>query len=464
MPEEAQAAQTANPTQVATTMAAPTTPNTDAIRAAAAAEARAQFQEITRMASPFLPTGQLTQADVDAVINEGLTPEAAGRRFLSMVAGSRPAETAAPSRPLARVTRDETDTQMQGMVDALCGETSGPAEAFRGIRLRSLAMHLAGPQRSSFNEVDAVRAGMASVRMTGGAVGVSDFTYITGNAMNRVLRQEYERRAATWQAVSGAPIQAADFRQIVITRFGGDLQLKKVLANGEYNSATLTDNGDTVQVERRGRMINLTFEAVINDDMNALTRIPAEFAMQARIMENSMVWNLIRTNAALASDNLALFHATHKNLIGTGVVISAAAVAAMRKLMWEQQALGVKDADDFLNLTPDLLIVPPNLEIAALQFATQTTPASDGTTNPYKSTLTPIVVPNLGASAGGSDISWYLVSSAMPPISVARLDGYDAPTITAVDNMNPDIKTYVARHIFGAAATEFRGAVKNPGA
>lgn len=454
MPEQTPAAvPAANP--------APVAPVTMAITPEQAVAAdRKRQKDIRTMAAPFVASGALTQAEVDALIDDGTSADQAGMKFLATMSAAQPPIHRQP----ATIVRDETETRVNGLIDAMSGKVDGPAAEFRGIRARSLAMHLAGPQRKQFNDVDTVRAGMNSTKMTGGAFGVSDFTYITGAAMNRSLRAEYERRAATWQAVAGVPLQAADFRQMVIARFGGDLQLKKVLANGEYNSATLNDNGDTIQVERRGRMINLTFEAVINDDMSAFTRIPSEFAMQARIMENSMVWNLIRTNPALSSDSVALFHATHKNLAASGTVISAASVGLGRKAMWEQTALGVKDVDDFLSIEPDRLIVPPNLEIAALQFVTQTTPASDGSVNPFKSTVQVVVVPNIGAAAGGTDINWFLVSSAYPPISVARLDGYDAPTITAVDNMNPDIKTFVARHIFGAAATEFRGAYKNPGA
>lgn len=365
--------------------------------------------------------------------------------------------------PTARILRDEKDTKAEGMINALMGKTDGPAAEYRGLRLKSLAMHLAGPKRS-FSEADSVRAGMTAITMMGGSIGVSDFAYITTSVMNRTLLAEYERRAATWKVVTGAPLNAPDFRELLRVRFGGDFQLKKVLENGEYQNTTLNDEAEGVRLERRGRTIQLTFEAVINDDLGALSRIPVEFAIAARLMENSMVWSLIRGNAVLKSDNTALFHVNHKNLAGAGGAINPTTVGAARKAMWEQRALGVKDSDDFLQIEPDLLIVPPALELVALQFATATTPATDGTTNPFKGTIKPIVVPNIGAQAsGGSDIAWYAVSSDYPPVSAAYLDGYPNPTITTLEGMNPDLVTMNARHIFAAANTEYRGAYKNPG-
>nr|WP_237401007.1 hypothetical protein [Rhodovulum sulfidophilum] len=129
-------------------------------------------------------------------------------------------------------------------------------------------------------------------------------------------------------------------------RFGGDFQLKNVQENGEYQEARLEDQAEGLKVERRGRTITLSFEAVINDDMGAFLRIPREFAMTARVMESSMVWGLIRTNAKTKSDGKALFHAEHRNLAAAAGPISVETIGAARKAMWEQTAFGSKDAED----------------------------------------------------------------------------------------------------------------------
>ena len=83
-------------------------------------------------------------------------------------------------------------------------------------------------------------------------------------------------------------------------------------------------------------------------------------------------------------------------------------MGAGRKAMWEQRALGSTDKDDFLSIEPDRLIVPPALEVAALQFARATVPTADSNVNPFKDTLTVGVVGNIGAAGGGSDKAWYL--------------------------------------------------------
>lgn len=459
---------TPTPAAPVTTMSAPTppAPDTQAVRDQAMRDERDRARSIREMSAPFMASGQLTQADVDAVINDGTPLQAASGRLMTAMAAAQPPVAPTPGGIPARVRGgDQRDPQMEGMIAALMRDFSGPGAEYRGMRLSGLAMTLSGTSRG-YSDVESMRRGMMATTMMGGAHGVSDFAYITTEVMNRTLIAEYERRTAQWSLVTGEPLTASDFRELHAARFGGDFQLKPVQANGEYQQAVLADEAEGLKVERRGREIAITFEAVVNDDMGAFTRIPREFAMAARMMEASMVWSLIRSNAVLKSDSKALFHADHGNLNAGGAgVISASTVGAARKAMWEQRAFGSKDKDDFLNLTPDTLLVPPALELAAGQFVRPTTPAKDSDGNPYKDTLTPHTVPNLGAAAtGGSDTAWYLVSSDLPPVSVARLEGYEAPTVQTMEGMNPDLVKMTARHMFGAANTEFRGVQKNNGA
>ena len=461
-PEETSAVATPTQQTQPQAAAAPTTmsvetPDADDVRRQGAIEERARQRAIREMARPFMSSGQLTQEQIDGVIDEGTAAAEAGNRFLAVMAAGEP-----PVTPAARITRDETDTRMDGLIRAMMRDYDGPGAQFRGIRLRGLAMELAGG--GGFSDTARIQRGMRSTTMMGGAHGVSDFAYITTEVMNRSLIAEYDRRGANWNVVTGMPLQASDFREINSVRFGGDFQLKTVKDNGEYEEAVLADESEGLKVDRRGLKVSLTFEAVVNDDMGAFDRIPREFALAARVMESSMVWSLIRTNAVLKSDGVALFAAAHKNLAASGAAISVATVGAARKAMWEQTAFGSKDPDDFLQVSPDTLIFPPAIEVAALQFVTGITPNKTSDANPYRNTLTPVSVPNIGAAAGGSDTAWYLVSSDLPPISVAYMDEYPSPTVQTIEGMNPDKVTMQARHIFGAATSEFRGAYQNPGA
>ncbi|MEO1720961.1 MAG: head maturation protease, ClpP-related [Pseudomonadota bacterium] len=371
------------------------------------------------------------------------------------------------------VTRDETQTKIEGIVLGMKatmfgGAVEGPGAEYRGMTPKKLAMMISGDRGFSVSDMDRVRSGMKArgVVMAGGQHSTSDFTYITGDVMNRQLREAYGSRPGTWSRISRQRT-ANDFRTLYSVQAGVDTEMRKVLESGEYQATVLSDDGESYRVERYGRKVHLTFEAVVNDDLGAFTRLPQDFARGARNLESRIVWALINANGNL-SDGTALFAtgAARRNLASSGAAISAATVGAARKAMWEQRPLGAKaTGDDFISATPDLLFVPPALEIDAMSFVADTVPESDANVNPFKSTLEPVVEPRLGAAvSGGSDTAWYLFDSSMPTIEHAYLDGYAAPSVQSYDEMDPEGVTMLARHIFGAAPVEFRGAYKNAGA
>src|SRR5690606_10232844 len=100
-------------------------------------------RNIREMTASFVASGRLTQIQVDELIDSGVNPDAASAQVLTMLAASE-----APGRssnPRSSITRDESETRMEGMIGALMGQAEGPAEQYRGMRLRHLAMELAGP-------------------------------------------------------------------------------------------------------------------------------------------------------------------------------------------------------------------------------------------------------------------------------------------------------------------------------
>lgn len=117
---------------------------------------------------------------------------------------------------------------------------------------------------------------------------------------------------------------------------------------------------------------------VLNDDLQALTRIPAGLGIAAATLESDTVWGVITANANMA-DGLPLFHATHKNLTATNALAAVANITAARKAMRKQTA----PKGTILNLIPKFLTIPAALEGIAVQI-----------TNPI----------NLAATASSSDV------------------------------------------------------------
>jgi ATP-dependent protease ClpP protease subunit len=450
------AAATAVAAAAETVMQAPASDAVVMSAADAVSAERERVKGIREAAAPFM--SYVGQAEVDRLVDQGISLDQSNKVIMAAVAAGQPS---GGSR--VQITRDETDTKVEGIIGALMHRANpkhhkmeGPAVDYRGLRLKSLAMHLAGGA-GGFNEIDVIRSGLRSTSLMSGALGVSDFSYITTEVMGRTLRDAYERRAATWRLISRQR-SASDFRTLHSVGAGGDFELKSVQENGEYLQSAITDEAQGLKLAKYGRQINLSFEAIVNDDMGVFERIPGDFARAASTLESKLAWGAIRDNAKVG-DKKALFHTDHKNLGASGA-INVANIGEGRKAMWEQRPAGSTDKDAFIQVSPDLLFVPPALETEAMQFVAAVTATKTADVNPYGSTLTPAVEPALGAAAGGSDDQWYLFGSDLPVLEHAFLDGYEAPTVMTKEGMNPDGVNMVARHIFAATAVEYRAAYR----
>ncbi|MEM1344740.1 MAG: head maturation protease, ClpP-related [Pseudomonadota bacterium] len=429
-----------------------------------------------RRAAEIRKAGEAAQMDgvmIDRMIDSGATLAHAKSVFLDAWIAADPTKgvvSTPPPNQRMQMGRDEGETRVEAIIGALHATMTGkapegPSTQYRGMTLKRLAAHLAGRQDFVTSNADHIRAGMTArgVIMAGGQHSTSDFGFLTTALMNRAMRDAYEARPGTWRQISRQRT-AADFRPLYSVQAGLDTEMRKVNEAGEYESTVMIDSGEQYRIIRYGREIALTFEAIITDDMGGFNRIPGDFARGALNLESRTCWDLINTNPNY-SDGNAVFSAPHANL-GTPGAISVATVGEAFELMYQQRPLGADpEGYDFIAAQPDLMYVPPALLTVARQFVSQTTPDSDGNTNPYKNDITVVPEPRLGLKvAGGSDTAFYLFDSQLPTLEHAFLSGYEAPSVVSEEGINPKGLKMTAEHNFGAVIAEFRGAFKNAGA
>src|SRR5690606_32661059 len=128
--------------------------------------------------------------------------------------------------------------------------------------------------------------------------------------------------------------------------------LLKVAEGAEYKYATIGDRGERVQLATYGRLFSITRQVVINDDLDAMVKLPRLMGRAAIRTVGDLVYAILTANPVM-SDGVALFHATHGNLAGAGSVISTASVDAQQVLMATQ-----KDGAAVLNIQLAHLLVP----------------------------------------------------------------------------------------------------------
>jgi hypothetical protein len=285
----------------------------------------------------------------------------------------------------------------------------------------------------------------------------SDFALVLENVANKTLRRGYELAPRTWMPFV-REVSVSDFKQISRVNLGEGSGLDKVLEHGEFTRGTMTESAEKYSVETFGKIIGITRQALINDDMSAFTLVPERMGRRARDLESDQIWSLIDSNPVMA-DGLAVFHASHGNL-GTAGAPSETTLQEARQLMRLQVGLD----GERISIVPRWMFVAPEDEVAAEKLIATIVPDSATNVNAFASSgRTPLqlaVEPRL--SAGNNP--WYVTASLdqIDMVELARLEGAEAPFIESREGFEVDGLEIKVRHDLGTAVIDHRGLVKNP--
>ncbi|MDH1429103.1 Mu-like prophage major head subunit gpT family protein [Comamonas aquatica] len=366
---------------------------------------------------------------------------------------------------------DEHETRMAGLQEALLHRVdAGSALTDNGRQYRGMSLIEIG--REMIERSGGTTRGLSRLEIAGrmlqvraaGHMGVSDFSALLSNVANRRLRAAYEQAASTYQIWARRAPNAPDFKDISVVQLSGAPELLKTNEHGEFKYGTLSDGAETYKVVTYGRIVALTRQAIINDDLRGFDRLVAAFGDSAARLENRLVYSQLTDNANMA-DGKPLFHADHGNLAAAGSVLdSIDKLGAGRKDMRLQKGM----QGELLNISPRYLIVPAALEQVAYQYTSaQYTPVEPGKVNEFRSggrtALEPVVEPLLDAN---SATAWYLAANAaqVDTVEYCYLDGAEGPVIESEMGFEVDGVSMKARLDFAAKATDFRGLRKATGA
>jgi hypothetical protein len=289
----------------------------------------------------------------------------------------------------------------------------------------------------------------------------TDFANLLADLPGKVLRQAYMEAPQTFAPLTRRT-SLADFKPSRLLQLGEAPALLKVLQHGEFTSGTIGESKEQYQLETYGRKFAITRQALVNDDLDAFARVPLAFGRQARNLESDLVWTQIVSNPTMG-DGVALFHATHGNLAGSGGAIDVTTLGAGRAAMRNQKGI---DAATYLNVNPLFLIVAPDKETIADQFVNPIQPQQAGNVNPFAGRLSVIAEPRLAGLSGGSTTAWYLASSPndIDIIVLGTLDGENGPMVESRVGFDVDGLEIKVRHDVAAKVVDHRGLYKNAGA
>ncbi|MEQ3723506.1 ClpP-like prohead protease/major capsid protein fusion protein [Alcanivorax sp.] len=424
--------------------------NAGEVATQAIAQERTRVSELRALAA----THRVEEADLNRMIDTGTTVADARNEVLNLLATR--SQNAVPGGHV--VVGHHGEALRAGLAGALMNRvnpsqhplTDGSRE-FRSMSLMNMAaevIHAGGGSTRGMTPMEIAAKAMHST---------SDFPAILADVANKTLRAGYEAAPRTFTAFC-RQASASDFKFVNRAQLGEAPELEKVNESGEFNYGSMGEDNQRYKLETYGKIIALTRQTIINDDLDAFSRVPGAFGASAAELESNVVWGLITGNVKMA-DNKALFHNDHGNL-GTAAALSVESLSEARKKMRRQTGISAKRP---LNLMAEYLVVPAALETKAQQIVAEILSAKSADVNPFAGKLQVVVEPRLDDS---SETAWYL--SAAPAridtIEYAYLTGEEGVYIETENGFDVDGVKIKARLDFGAGVIDHRGLFKNAGA
>ena len=335
---------------------------------------------------------------------------------------------------------------------------------FRGrslLEMARMALENAGVRTAGMSKLDIV--GKALTMRDGSGSGIGDFPILLENAMHKTLLAEYAITPDTWSRFCKIG-SVGDFRDHPRYRTSSFGVMPTVLEGGEYTTTSLGDaEKEVVAAGKKGMIFGLTREAIVNDDMDAFSRVPGGLGRAARRTVEAAVYAelALNSNAGPAmSDGDELFHANHGN-ITTSAAISVAALDLDRQAFRSQMD---PSGNDYLELQPAILL-------CGLAVGGQARVINDAQYDP--DTSGKLQRPNMVRGLFREIIDTPRISgnrrylfadpNDAPTIEVAFHDGQQEPTIEVKDGWRVDGVEWKVGLIFGVAAVDWRAAVMNAG-
>jgi HK97 family phage prohead protease len=435
-----------------------------------AEQVRAQERERITTITGLVDQFNLDRSIADDLVARNVSVEEARKVVLDKLAERDSRGTGHSQVSLPAGGLDATVTRREAIAEAILHraqpqafQMTDRAREYRGMRLLDIArdcLEAAGVRTRGMtpNEIAHTATRGAGLQST------SDFPLILAAVAGKRLRQAYAGTPRTFQTWARG-VTATDFKPMYPTQVGNFPALKAVMEGAEFSYGTIAEGRESYQLATYGRIVALTRQAIINDDLRAFDRALGTAGQRAADLESSIVYNVLIANAALA-DGTALFHSDHGNL-GTSAVISETSWSEAWEKMTQQKDLGDASGADkeYIDARPRYVLVPPGQRaIEARKMLAATTPAKSADVNPFAGMLQVVEEPRLFVSGGPQP--WYLAAdpNLVDTVEYAHLEGQTEPFIDQRVGFEVDGVEIKIRHDFAAKALDFRGLFKNAGA
>lgn len=242
----------------------------------------------------------------------------------------------------------------------------------------------------------------------------SNFPNLTGHVLNRLLLADYAEWPKSWQAYTHTPPPLKDFRSVeryVLTH--GDEEYEATPEEDEVKGTMVREVTHTYKPAKYTKSAGVSFEAVMNDDLEALTSIPKRLGIGGALtIERAVTQLLCDANGP---------HAAF--ITGANLLTASLSVASLQAAV-DQLAKQVTESGRPIYIRNMVLVVPPQLEVTAMNIlnAIEIRPQTSGGSNAaqqiiaqnwMKSRFTHAINPYIPLIATANPNSWFVVANTV---------------------------------------------------
>ena len=387
------------------------------------------------------------------------------RKIIDLMTAKKPEPTAV-NVEMGRTAQEKTrDAMLDGLLMRSNIKVASPAEGandFRGMSLLRMAeawLQLNGvsTRHLTANKIVDKALGLRGEYVI--ASGADNFANILRDAQGKVLQTAYQEAPRQWSRFCSV-VDVPDFKTNYRPQLSEFADLDEIPEKGAYEEGTFNDAAESYAISTYGRRFTLSRKALINDDLNAFNRAMRAMGDAAGRKVEQIVFAIFTANAAMSDGNNLFDNTNHLNN-PTAAALSATSFAAARTAMRNQVGDGEDSSTAYLDIMPEFLIVPTDLEFTArLLMESSANPEADlssGVINPARGMCQVIPSPILSAN---SSTAWYLAAgpNRIGTIEVGFLQGTGrSPELFEADQVDPDGRVYHVRLDVGAKALDWRG-------
>jgi hypothetical protein len=155
------------------------------------------------------------------------------------------------------------------------------------------------------------------------------FANILVDAANKTLRAAYDEAPYTWSIWARQAASVENLHAINRTQLGEvpdlDIRFQK---DRKYTQLAVSDSKVTYEIEKFGGVFSVSWEAIMKDDLDAISRVPAMLGVAARRKQNKLVYEVLFANPTM-SDGQTLFSSSHASGDNTSGAAAAPGVTTL---------------------------------------------------------------------------------------------------------------------------------------